>query len=156
MNSSCDSKIFANSWPSASNFNSFSRSLWQISHSSTEQFWKQSNYYIRFTYHFFQVSEPFRYKNKQIKHGEGLLSIEQARLPFNIALESLKSFNLLSSGYNYSSTGMRIHFKRNTFGLLVGGYYGPTIIFTLLSLVSYTINADMVSMDFFQSLKTMK
>ena len=107
-------------------------------------------------YHFFQVSEPFRYKNKQIKHGEGVLSIEQARLPFNIALESLKPFNVLSSGYNYSSTGMRIHFKRNTFGLLVGGYYGPTIIFTLLSLVSYTINADMVSMDSFQSLKTMK
>ena len=93
----------------------------------------------------FQISEPIRYKNKQTKYEEGVLNIKQARLPFDIALESLKPFSVLSSGHNYSSTGMRIHFTRNTFGLLVGGYYVPTMIFTLLSLVSYTINSDMVS-----------
>ena len=93
----------------------------------------------------FQISELIRYKNKQTKYGEGVLNIKQARLPFDIALESLKPFGVVSSGHNYSSTGMRIHFTRNTFGLLVGGYYVPTMIFTLLSLVSYTINSDMVS-----------
>ena len=93
----------------------------------------------------FQISELIRYKNKQTKYGEGVLNIKQARLPFDIALESLKPFGVLSSGHNYSSTGMRIHFTRNTFGLLVGGYYVPTMIFTLLSLVPYTINSDMVS-----------
>ena len=73
-----------------------------FSHSRSEQFWKQSTYC-----HFFQVSKPFRYKNKKIKHGEGLLSIEQARLPFDIGFESLKPFNVLSE-FNYSSTGDRL------------------------------------------------
>ena len=103
INSSSDPQNFVKSWTSASNFKSFSRSLYtNFSHSRSEKIWKRSTYY-----HLFQVSEPFRYKNKQIKYGEGLLSIEQARLPFDIGFESLKPFNVLSE-YNYSSTGDRL------------------------------------------------
>ena len=85
------------------------------------------------------------YKNQHIKYGEGLLPLKQTRLPFDISLESLEAFEVYTSGYDYSSTGMRIHFTRNTVGLLIGGFYGPTIIFALLSLVSYAINSDVVS-----------
>ena len=43
INCSSDLKMFANSWPSASNFKSFSPLLQQIvSHSSSKQFWKQN------------------------------------------------------------------------------------------------------------------
>ena len=53
MNCFSDRKTFANSWPSASNFKSFSRSLEQFL--LTEgQFWKQ-NTNINFFQFFFQV-----------------------------------------------------------------------------------------------------
>ena len=85
------------------------------------------------------------YKNKSLSYGEGLLHMKQSRLPFDIALESLESFEYIQGGYKLSYAGMRIYLTRNDFGVLIGGYYGPTIIFSMLSLVSYSIKADMVS-----------
>ena len=90
-------------------------------------------------------SSEIRYGDPHIEHQDELIHIEQSDLPFHIELESLERFNLSRTGYNYSSTGMRIHIERNNLGLLIGGYYGPTTIFVLLSLVSYSIDADMVS-----------
>ena len=85
------------------------------------------------------------YKDKNINYGEGFLHVKQSRLPFSISLESLKPFDHYEIGFNYSYAGMRIHFSRNSIGQLLGGYYGPTMIFALISLVSFSINVDMVS-----------
>ena len=78
------------------------------------------------------------------RHGEGKIDFNQHRLPFDISMESLEPFMVVDDDYNYSSAGMRLFFTRNEFGLLMGGYYVPTFIFALLSLVSYSIDADMV------------
>ena len=85
------------------------------------------------------------HKNQSVSHDEGLLHMKQSRLPFHIALESLESFEYIQGGYKLSYAGMRIYLTRNDFGVLIGGYYGPTIIFSMLSLVSYSIKADIVS-----------
>ena len=85
------------------------------------------------------------YKNLSVSHDEGLLRMKQSRLPFDISLESLKPFEYIQGGMRYSYAGMRLHLTRNDFGVLIGGYYGPTIIFSMLSLVSYSIKADIVS-----------
>ena len=77
-------------------------------------------------------------------YGEGVLLLNQSRLPFDIYLESLTPFNISRIGYVYSQAGMRIHLRRNNFALLIGGYYGPTIIFSTLSLVSYSIRTEVV------------
>ena len=76
-----------------------------------------------------------------------LIQVEQSRLPFDITLESQETFTVFEAGYNYSYAGMRIHLKRNSLGLLIGGFYGPTAVFTLLSLISFTINPDVVSFN---------
>ena len=85
------------------------------------------------------------YKNQSVKYNEGLLHMKQSRLPFDISLESLEPFEYVQRGLTFSYAGMRIHFTRNDFGVLIGGYYGPTAIFSMLSLVSYSIKADIVS-----------
>ena len=41
-------------------------------------------------------------------------------------------------------TGVTIFLKRNTFDLLIGGYYIPTGIFAVLSMISYFIDPDVV------------
>ena len=85
------------------------------------------------------------YQNQEIQYGEGLLQLNQSRLPFDISLESLKPFLKPEMGYDYSFAGMRIHLARNSFTMLIGSYYGPTVIFSILSLVSYSIKSDIVS-----------
>ena len=93
------------------------------------------------------LNEPrLRYKDQKREFGEGPLNFNPSRLAFNISLESLKEFEFSQAGYKYSFTGMRITMTRNNYGLLIGGYYGPTIIFSLLSLVSFSINPDIVSL----------
>ena len=85
------------------------------------------------------------YKNQSVSHDEGILRMKQSRLPFDIALESLEPFEISEGKYKFSYAGMRLHLTRNDFGVLIGGYYGPTITFSMLSLVSYSIKADIVS-----------
>ena len=85
------------------------------------------------------------YKNLSVSHDAGLLHMKQSRLPFDIELESLEPFEYAEGKYIFSYVGMRLHLTRNDFGVLIGGYYGPTAIFSMLSLVSYSIKADIVS-----------
>ena len=80
--------------------------------------------------------------------GEGPIIFDHTRLPFNVSLESIAEYEFSQAGYEYSGVGMRITLTRNNLGLLIGGYFGPTIIFSLLSLVSFTINPDIVSFRF--------
>ena len=93
------------------------------------------------------LNEPWiRYEDEKREFGEGLLNFNQSRLPFKMSLESLKQFEFSQAGFKYSFVGMRMTLTRNSFGLLIGGYYGPTLIFSLLSLVSFSINPDIVSL----------
>ena len=78
--------------------------------------------------------------------GEGPIIFDHNRLPFNVSLEANDEYKFFQAGYHYSFVGMRITLTRNNLGLLIGGYFGPTIIFSLLSLVSFTINPDIVSL----------
>ena len=96
--------------------------------------------------HVLKLNAPMiDHKNQSVSHHDGLLHMRQSIIPFDIALESLEPFEYVQRGLNYSYAGMRLHLTRNDFGLLIGGYYGPTTIFLMLSLVSYSIKPDIVS-----------
>ena len=85
------------------------------------------------------------YKNNHTNFGEALLRLEPSCIPCEMFLESLKPHFTHFTGLNYSSAGMRVHFHRNNINLLIGCYYAPTMIFALLSLVSYSIDIHNVS-----------
>ena len=65
---------------------------------------------------------------------------------FNLTPASVKM-----SGYNYSYShaGMEIKMKRKTLGKLLTGYYYPMAAFALLSMISFLVNADVVSKCFY-------
>ena len=90
------------------------------------------------------VSSEVGFESKLVKYGKGLIKLPQSRLPFDISLESLEPFNLTFDDSNHSTAGMRLHFIRNDFGQIFGGYYVPTKIFVFLSLISYSIDIDLV------------
>ena len=78
-----------------------------------------------------------------------LLPIPTERLPFDIVLTSRPQFVIESDGYDFSYTGFTLHLHRNSLGVLIGGFYGPTAIFAILSMISFRINPDIVSMSTF-------
>ena len=92
-------------------------------------------------------ASEIRFENQHLQNQEESLTIYQSHFPFDIKLEVLEPFLIPIVGLNYSAAGMRIHFKRNSLSLLTGGFYGPTSIFVLLSLVSFSIDANMVSQE---------
>ena len=71
--------------------------------------------------------------------------MQQSRLPFNITLESLEELPILEEGRNHSYTGVKMVFRRNNLGRLAGGFYFPTLVFSLLSLLSFAIKPEVVS-----------
>ena len=87
--------------------------------------------------------------------GHKPLYVNQSLLPFEIEVESKKPWDIEIDGYNYSHTGMRIHLHRHDLGLLMGGFYIPMALFSTLSLISFSINPEMVSMKKFLFLKFM-
>ena len=89
-------------------------------------------------------STRIKYKHKKLHQGEGLLYMDESYLPFHIYLESKMPFDIELAGMWYSFTGMKITLTRNNFDELQGSFYGPTLMFSLLSLVSYGIIEDSV------------
>ena len=71
--------------------------------------------------------------------------MDQSLLPFDISFESSKPKERFLAGFEYSYTGFQIHLVRNNFKLLIGSYYAPTAMFSLLSLISFSISPDVVS-----------
>ena len=67
-------------------------------------------------------------------------------VPFDINATSMPSFDVTADGYNYSYTGITLHFKRNDLGLLGGSFYGPLTTFAILSMFSYFIDIEMVGL----------
>ena len=66
-------------------------------------------------------------------------------LPFDIQVESKTPFALVMNGYNYSNTGITFSFKRQTLGALMSGYFLPTGLYSLASILSFTIDKDQVA-----------
>ena len=88
--------------------------------------------HIRFT----SFSPPWlRFEDKFKKHGEGRVEMDQSLLPFDISFESSKPKERFLAGFDYSYTGFKIYLVRNNFKLLIGSYYAPTAMFSLLSLI---------------------
>ena len=71
-------------------------------------------------------------------------SQHKLNVPFDIRIESISPFNIPLDGFNYSHAGLKLYLERNSVSLLIGSFYGPTSIFSLLSMFSYCINVDSV------------
>ena len=86
------------------------------------------------------------YSQETTSDGYKPLLVNQSLLPFEIEVESKKTWEIEIDGYNYSHAGMRIHLHRIDLGLLMGGFYLPMALFSTLSLISFTINPEVVSL----------
>ena len=75
---------------------------------------------------------------------EKSIPIESKNVPFEMKAESITPFTIEKNDLNFSYTGVRITFKRNDLGLLIGTFYGPTATFSAFSILSYNIDMDMV------------
>ena len=93
----------------------------------------------------FLCTRRIRYLDQKVEYGEGQIHMNQTRIPFDISLESLESYDLWQAGFEYSFTSFRISLKRNKIGQLLGGFFVPTSMFAGLSLISFMINPDVVS-----------
>ena len=67
-------------------------------------------------------------------------------LTFKIQVESTQPFTILDAGYNYSHAGLRLYFVRYKIGGLISGFFGPTGLFALLSMISFGISPEVVRM----------
>lgn len=77
-------------------------------------------------------------------YGDPPLLIHQSRQPFEIYVQVLETIDKPIVNYNYSFTGAKFTFERNNLGLLVIGFYVPTGIFAVLSLISFSIDNETV------------
>ena len=88
------------------------------------------------------------YSGAVTKFGDEPLVVTSTRIPFEMKVQSTQPFNVLDAGYEYSHAGFRIYFKRTDVTGLLSGFYGPTGLFALLSMISFSINPDVVSNNF--------
>ena len=65
-------------------------------------------------------------------------------MPFDITAQSIFPYSVERTGYNYSTAGVRFHFRRNSISLVASSFYGPTAIFSAMSILSYCIDLDKV------------
>ena len=90
-------------------------------------------------------SAIIKYGMDQItKAGDPPILLKNLPFPFEFQLKSIPAFQK-SFDCNYSYTGMNMEITRKSPGLLISGFYFPTGSFALLSLISFMINADVVS-----------
>ena len=87
---------------------------------------------------------------KETNHGGDPIIINSLPYPFEFQLESIEAYNKTiadnyGNDYYHSHTGMRIKMERKSLGLLASKYYYPTATFAILSLISFLIDPDVVS-----------
>ena len=75
------------------------------------------------------------------------IEVQSSRLPYKIIVESIEISMTMSTIYEYVNSGIKFTLERKNIGQLLGGFFVPTAIFALLSLVSFTINPDIVSVS---------
>ena len=83
--------------------------------------------------------------SKSTNISQPALNIDNSRLPYVITVESIEPSMTQSTIYDYVNSGLKFKLQRRSIGQLLGGYFGPTAIFALLSLISFIINPDIVS-----------
>ena len=79
--------------------------------------------------------------------GDPAIILNDLPFPFQFELESLPVFEQILEEVTYTYTGMLMRLKRKSLGQLLSGYYYPTATFAILSMVSFLINPDVVSLN---------
>ena len=65
--------------------------------------------------------------------------LQDGHLPYKFSIQGKQEFTLPNYEYNYPVTGIQIKLKRNKLGRLTGGFYVPTAIFSVLSMISFLL-----------------
>ena len=84
------------------------------------------------------------YSGNSTKFGGKMMKISSTRIPFDMKVESTEPFNILDAGYNYSHAGFKLYFYRNEIGGLLSGFYLPTGLLAIMSMISFGINPEVV------------
>ena len=71
--------------------------------------------------------------------------LSDGHLPYSFSILGKKEFPITNYEWDYPAIGIRIILKRKTLGTLIGGFYIPTALFAILSMISFFINPDVVS-----------
>ena len=72
------------------------------------------------------------------------LLIKDHKLPYEITVASIPTGLYFLTKYTHTTSGIVFNLERNDIGQLIGGFFWPTGIFTIISLVSFLIDPDMV------------
>ena len=90
------------------------------------------------------LSKPI-ISNEQINTtSDEIIKIKTKNVPFDVEAESIPVFNYTFDDFTYSYVGVHMKFSRNSLGLLIGRFFGPTSIFASLSSLSYSIDIEKV------------
>ena len=94
------------------------------------------------------IMEPITimYEDQLVSNFNGSIHIKDSHLPFNIEIIPKETFEVTNIDFLTSTTGVTFKFTRKSLGLLMGGFYGPTAAFTMLSMISFFINPDIVKL----------
>ena len=107
--------------------------------------WSGSKYRVMFSKPKIYTNDGFYTEGKEIGGNEFELKTD-GRLDYNFKFESLPSLTFEDSGYEYTQAQVKIDFKRTDKSRteIFGGYHATTAIFSILSLLSFFINPDVV------------
>ena len=75
------------------------------------------------------------------------MKLPDGHLPYSFSILGKKEFPETNYEWDYPAIGIQIRLKRKTLGTLIGGFYIPTAFFAILSMISFFINPDVVSMQ---------
>ena len=70
--------------------------------------------------------------------------LPDGHLPYSFSILGKKEFPITNYEWDYPAIGIQIRLKRNKLGTLIGGFYIPTALFSILSMISFFINPDVV------------
>ena len=71
--------------------------------------------------------------------------VEHHGLHFVIAVESHEPYKRDMYGYTYEIAGLVFKFERHNLGALISGYFVPTALYSLASILSFTVPKDQVA-----------
>ena len=72
------------------------------------------------------------------------IRFENEHLPYDMWIEAINPFSHYNIGHFSPYIGVTLILKRNTLGDLIAGYYIPTSIFAIFSMISFFIDPDVV------------
>ena len=91
------------------------------------------------------ISSIVNYANSETAPNNSKIVMGDLNLPFEITVESIQVFDDKCYGsYTCSYTGMVMKIKRTSLGQLWTGYFIPTGIFSLFSMISFLIKPEVV------------